>query len=231
MFTLDTFYQSKEWRAFRDLVIMQRMTPEGFVIDEITGKPILKAFDIILHHKEFLTEDNVNDANISLNPDNIQIVSHRTHNYIHNKLGYKRREIYLVYGSPCSGKNTYVDSVMEPGDLLLDADKIKQAITNKSTHILVPQLNPIIFGIRDFMFESIRLKRGYWNNAYIVGGFPLISERERLCKKYGAREIYIDTPKEVCLERLKNDPDGRDIEEWTRFIEEWWRRYKPNDGG
>lgn len=227
MFTLDTFYQSKEWRAFRDLIIMQRMTPEGFVIDEITGKPILKAFDIILHHKEFLTEDNVNDANVSLNPDNIQIVSHRTHNYIHNKLGYKRREIYLVYGSPCSGKNTYVDSVMEPGDLLLDVDKIKQAITNKSTHILVPQLNPIIFGIRDFMFESIRLKRGYWNNAYIVGGFPLISERERLCKKYGAREIYIDTPKEVCLERLKNDPDGRDIEEWTRFIEEWWRRYTP----
>ena len=227
MFTLDTFYQSKEWRAFRDLVIMQRMTPEGFVIDEVTGKPVLKAFDIILHHKEFLTEDNVNDASISLNPDNIQIVSHRTHNYIHNKLGYKRREIYLVYGSPCSGKNTYVDSVMEPGDLLLDVDKIKQAITNKSTHILVPQLNPIIFGIRDFMFESIRLKRGYWNNAYIVGGFPLISERERLCKKYGAREIYIDTPKEVCLERLKNDPDGRDIEEWTRFIEEWWRRYTP----
>lgn len=227
MFTLDTFYRSKEWRAFRDLVIMQRMTPEGFVIDEVTGKPILKAFDIILHHKEFLTEDNVNDANVSLNPDNIQIVSHRTHNYIHNKLGYKRREIYLVYGSPCSGKNTYVDSVMEPGDLLLDVDKIKQAITNKSTHILVPQLNPIIFGIRDFMFESIRLKRGYWNNAYIVGGFPLISERERLCKKYGAREIYIDTPKEVCLERLKNDPDGRDIEEWTRFIEEWWRRYTP----
>ena len=227
MFTLDTFYQSKEWRAFRDLVIMQRMTPEGFVIDEVTGKPILKAFDIILHHKEFLTEDNVNDASISLNPDNIQIVSHRTHNYIHNKLGYKRREIYLVYGSPCSGKNTYVDSVMEPGDLLLDVDKIKQAITNKSTHILVPQLNPIIFGIRDFMFESIRLKRGYWNNAYIVGGFPLISERERLCKKYGAREIYIDTPKEVCLERLKNDPDGRDIEEWARFIEEWWRRYTP----
>lgn len=231
MFTLDTFYQSKEWRAFRDLIIMQRMTPEGFVIDEITGKPILKAFDIILHHKEFLTEDNVNDASISLNPDNIQIVSHRTHNYIHNKLGYKRREVYLVYGSPCSGKSSYINSVMEPGDLLLDVDKIRQAITNKSDHILVPKLNPIIFGVRDYLFESIRLKRGYWNNAYIVGGFPLISERERLCKKYGAREIYIDTSKEVCLERLKNDPDGRDIEEWTRFIEEWWRRYKPNDGG
>ena len=226
-YTLDNFYQSKEWRAFRDVVIAERMNEEGYVIDEVTGKPIVRQYDIILHHKNFLTNDNVNDVNISLNPDNIQIVSHRTHNYIHNKLGYKRREVYLVYGSPCSGKNTYIDSVMEPGDLLVDIDKIKQSITNRSTHILVPSLNPIVFGIRDFLYDSIRTKRGRWNNCYIVGGFPLISERERMCRMYGAREIFIDTPKEICLERLKKNPDGRDIGEWERFIEDWWRKYRP----
>ena len=227
MFTLDTFYQSKEWRTFRDVVIGDRMSSDGFIYDEVTGKPILKAYDIILHHKEYLTNDNVNDVSISLNPDNIQIVSHKTHNYIHNKFGYKRREIYLVYGSPCSGKNTYVDSVMGNGDLLIDIDKIKQALTGRGTHTLVPGLNPIVFGIRDYLYESIRMNRGVWQSCYIVGGFPLISERERLCRKYGAREIFIDTPKEVCLERLKSNPDGRDIAEWSRFIEEWWRRYSP----
>ena len=226
-YTLDNFYTSKEWRTFRDVVINDRISHDGFIYDEVTGKPIVKQYDIILHHMEFLTNDNVNDASISLNPDNIQIVSHRTHNYIHNKLGYKRREVYLVYGSPCSGKNTYIDSVMEPGDLLIDIDKIKQAITNRSTHILVPSLNPIVFGIRDYLYESIRLKRGRWNNCYIVGGFPLISERERICRMYGAREIFIDTPKEICLERLKRNPDGREIGEWSRFIEEWWRKYRP----
>lgn len=208
-------------------MINDRISNDGFIYDEVTNKPILKAYDIILHHTTFLTNENVNDHNISLNPDLIQIVSHKTHNYIHNKLGYKRREVFLVYGSPCSGKNTYVDTVMEPGDLLIDIDKIKQAITNRSTHILVPGLNPITFGIRDFLYESIRLKRGRWNNCYIVGGFPLISERERICRKYGAREIFIDTPKEICLQRLKDDPDGRDIGEWSRFIEEWWARYSP----
>ena len=226
-YTLDTFYSSKEWRRFRDVVINDRISDDGFIYDEVTNKPILKAYDIILHHTTFLTNENVNDHNISLNPELIQLVSHKTHNYIHNKLGYKRREVFLVYGSPCSGKNTYVDTVMEPGDLLIDIDKIKQAITNRSTHILVPGLNPITFGIRDYLYESIRLKRGRWNNCYILGGFPLISERERICRKYGAREIFIDTPKEVCLQRLKDDPDGRDIGEWSRFIEEWWARYSP----
>lgn len=227
MQTLDTFYQSKAWIKLTQLIRQERIDEQGNLICSYCGKPIIKQYDCICHHTEFLTEDNVNDANISLNPNKIVLVHHACHNRIHNKLGYKRREIYLVYGSPCSGKNTYVDAVMKPGDLLLDVDKIKQAITNKSTHILVPALNPIIFGIRDYMFESIRLKRGYWNNAYIVGGFPLVSERERICRKYGAREIYIDTPKDVCLQRLKDNPDGRDEAEWTRFIEEWWRRYTP----
>ena len=81
-YTLDTFYSSKEWRRFRDVVINDRISDDGFIYDEVTNKPILKAYDIILHHTTFLTNENVNDHNISLNPDLIQIVSHKTHNYI-----------------------------------------------------------------------------------------------------------------------------------------------------
>ena len=228
MHTLDTFYTSKAWRSFREVVINERTRPDGLVYDEITGKPILQRYDVILHHILPLTDENVNDAAIALNPSNIQIVSHRTHNYLHNKFGYKRREIYLVYGSPCSGKNTYVDGVMGPGDLLVDIDKIKQAITGKSTHVLVPSLNPIVFGIRDFLMDSLKVQRGKWNNAYIVGGFPLVSERERICKTYGAREVFIDTPKDECLKRLQDDPDGRDVDEWTKYIDQWWSRYRPS---
>ena len=86
MFKLFDFYRSKEWQRFRDIVISERMHDDGFVYDEITGKPIVKKHDIILHHKIELTEDNVNDYSVSLNPDNIMIVSHKTHNAIHNKL-------------------------------------------------------------------------------------------------------------------------------------------------
>ena len=81
---LSEFYRSEEWRTFRQVVINDRMTEDGFILDEETGKPIVKRYDIILHHKEELTEENVFDYNISLNPNNIMIVSHKTHNIIHN---------------------------------------------------------------------------------------------------------------------------------------------------
>lgn len=205
-------------------MINDRISDDGFIYDEVTNKPILKAYDIILHHTTFLTNENVNDHNISLNPDLIQIVSHKTHNYIHNKLGYKRREVFLIYGSPCSGKNTYVDTVMEPGDLLIDIDKIWECVSGCGEYIKPRSLNPIVFGIRDYLMESVRLRRGNWNKAYILSASPLISERERICKRYGARPIHIDTSKEECIARLNNCNDGRNKEQWREYIERYFER-------
>lgn len=226
MVTLDNFYQSKEWIRFRDIVINDRIKEDGFIYDEVTGKPILNRYDIILHHTIFLTDQNVNDHSISLNPDLIQIVSHKTHNQIHNKLGYQRQEIYLVYGSPLSGKSTYVETVREPGDLILDIDRIWKCFSGENLYHKPPKLNAVIFGVRDYIIDSIRIRRGKWNNAYVIGGYPLISERERLCRMLGAREIYIDSTKEECLQRLEQDPE-RDKKEWTDYINAWWERYTP----
>ena len=95
---LTQFYRSEEWEKFRELVISERTRDDGLIYDEVTEKPILKRYDLILHHKIFLTEENVHDYNISLNPENIMIVSHKTHNQIHEKLGHTKREIYIVFG-------------------------------------------------------------------------------------------------------------------------------------
>ena len=224
MWSLYEFYHTKEWEKFREIVIAERMTDEGLILDEVTGKPITKRYDIILHHKIHLTEENVNDRNISLNPENIQIVSHRTHNLIHEKFGYKRKEIYLIYGSPCSGKSTYLDSVKQRGDLIVDVDRIRQCVSGMNTYEIVPALNSVVFGVRDYLMDAVRTRQGKWNRAYIIGGFPLISERERICKQTGAQEIYIEATKEECLRRLDAKPDGRD-KEWKKYIEEWWERY------
>jgi predicted kinase len=224
MFTLDTFYKSKEWQRFRDMVIADRLTEDGYTIDEVTGKPIVNKYDIILHHLIFLTEDNVNDYNISLNPELIQIVSHKTHNLIHNKLGYTKREIYLVYGCPLSGKSTYVNTVAEPGDLIVDINSIWSCISVNSIHS--GKLNAVVFKLRDTLLESVKYRVGRWDNCYIVGGYPLISERERLCKELGAREIFIDTSKEVCLERASKSGYPED---YKKYIEDWWRKFKPGE--
>lgn len=204
---------------------MERVNEDGQLICWHCGKPITDKYDCIGHHTIFLTEDNVNDTNISLNPNLIQLVHHHCHNKIHNKLGYTKREIFLIYGSPLAGKSTYVESIISPGDLLIDIDRIWQCVSGQPSHVKPPRLNAVVFGIRDRLMEMVKYRLGKWDNCYIVGGFPLISERERLCKELGAREIFIDTPKEECLRRLAQS--DRDQESYEKFIEDWWKKYTP----
>lgn len=224
MFTIQNFYKSKDWQKLLEIIKLDRADDNGQIICGHCGKPIVDKYDCIGHHLIFLNDDNVNDPEISLNPDLIQLVHHRCHNKIHNKLGFTKREIFLVYGSPLAGKSTYVAGVAEPGDLIIDINRIWESVSVNRQK--VPKLNAVVFGIRDRLLEMVKYRVGKWDNAYIVGGYPLISERERLCKELGAREIYIDTPKEVCIERLKQSED-RDYSDNLKFIEEWWRRFSP----
>ena len=214
------FYRSEEWETFRKVVINERTKEDGFVYDEVTGKPIVKAYDVILHHKEELTEENVFDHMISLNPDNIMIVSHKTHNLIHNKLGYKVREVFLVYGSALSGKTTWVNENKTDGDLIIDIDNIWECVSGCDRYVKPKRLNAVVFKVRDTLLDAVKYRLGKWNVCYIIGGFALQSERERLCKELGAREVFIDTPKEECLARLEKS--DRNKEEWVRYIDEWF---------
>ena len=224
-YTLENVYQSKEWENLLKIIKSERLNEEGQIICAHCGKPIIQKYDCIGHHLIFLTDENVNDAAISLNPKLIQLVHHRCHNLIHNKFGYVKKEIFLIYGSPLSGKTTYVDSVFTPGDLIVDMDSIFQMISGMPRYHKEKRLNEVAFGIRDYLMDSIKVRRGKWNSAYIIGGFPLISERERISKEYGARQIFIECSKEECLKRLENS--DREKNEWKKYIEDWWTFFRP----
>ena len=219
------FYRSKAWESLTNTLKMERVNEDGQIICAVCGQPIIKMYDCIAHHKIHLTEDNVNDANISLNPDNIDLVHHGCHNKLHNRTGYERRHVYLVYGSPLAGKSSYVKENRTPGDLIVDIDRIWDCISDEG-YMKPTSLKSVAFAIRDTLMESVKQRRGTWNTAYIIGGFPLISDRERIQKEAGAELIFIDTPKEECLKRLEGLDDGRDPEAWRGYIEEWWRLYR-----
>lgn len=231
MFNLSTFYQSKQWRVLLTNVKDERLNDEGLTICEYCGKPIVRVYDCIGHHIEELTEDNVNNVDISLNPSNVMLVHHKCHNIIHNKLGYKYRGVWLVYGAPLSGKSSYVDSVKSEGDLIIDIDNIWECVSGCDRYIKPNRLKSVVFSIRDELLDAVKYRRGKWNNAYIIGGYPLQSERERLCKSLGAKEIYIECTLDECISRLValSDEDMRrkQTRDWIKYIEDWYKLYIP----
>ena len=92
MVTLKDFYHTEKWKKFAKLIKQERLNEDGQLICDYCGHPILKSYDCIAHHSNvYLSEENVNDASIAFNPENIQLVHHRCHNMIHEKTCYKRR--------------------------------------------------------------------------------------------------------------------------------------------
>ena len=223
------FYTGQAWRKLLGVIRAERVNEEGLTICEYCGKPIVKAYDCIGHHIIELDDENIHDASISLNPDNIQLVHHKCHNIIHDKLSYRNKKVYIVYGSPMSGKHTWVNSVKGAGDLIIDIDSIYQCVSGCDRYVKDGRLKGVVFDVRNTLLEAVKYRRGKWCNAYVIGGYPLVSERERLSKELDAELVFIDTSKEECLSRLFSlaDDNARANEDTHDYILSWWDRYTP----
>lgn len=227
--SLHAFYCSKEWRAFRQQVIQARTSPkDGVLYSEYSGQPLLQAYDIVLHHKEPLTMQNVNDVTVSLNPENIMVVSQRDHNEIHARFGYcTQRKVYYIYGAPCAGKTTFVNNIKGNSDLVVDLDNIWQCITGGQRYEKPTALKPIAFALRDNLTELVKTRAGNWERAFIIEGGAVKSIRERKMEQLGAEPIFIDADKQTCLQRLAGD-ETRTPEQkrkWKEYIEQWFNSY------
>lgn len=217
IFNLETFYRSKQWETLRANLMLERIN-NGQLICDYCGKPILKKYDCIAHHKIELTDDNVNDFDISLNPENISLIHFSCHNKQHKRFEGFAQKVYIVYGSPCAGKSTWVKSIAEPDDLILDLDAIWESICTSDKYHKPNRLKANVFGIRDCIIDQIRTRTGMWRNAYIIGGYPLRSDRDRLCDLLRAKPIYIEEQKDICMSRAIND-------QWKEYIDEWFQSY------
>lgn len=220
MYTLSNFYKSKEWVNLLQVLKLERVNADGKLICEHCGKEIVKAYDCIGHHVIELDNNNVNDLNISLNPDNIKLIHFKCHNIIHQRFEGFVQKVYIIYGSPCSGKSTWVQENANKDDLILDIDKIWECICMSDKYNKPNRLKANVFGVRDTLLDQIRTRAGMWRNAFVIGGYPLAADRQRLADKLGAELIFINTSKDECLNRSVND-------EWKKYIEEWWEDYQP----
>lgn len=229
MWTLKSFYKSDEWVKFRQVVINERMD----FIKKVNycskcGKQIVNKYDMIVHHINELTEQNVNDVTVSLNPDNVEIICFDCHNKEHARFGHEaKKKVYIVYGAPCSGKTTWVNSVAQPNDLIVDMDSLHEAISVNNRYDKNDRLNEAVFAMRTALYEVIKYRNGKWHNAFVIIGGALKGDRDRLMMQLNADDfIFIDTSKEECMMRLNSrDMSGEARKKWTKYIDDWFERF------
>jgi hypothetical protein len=220
---LHQFYRSKEWQAFRVAIIAER----GMVCQHC-GKLIAGIGELTLHHIIELTPENIHDADVALNPDNVLVIHHDCHDQIHGRFGYQpKKAVYIVYGMPCSGKSTYVAQMMRRGDLIVDMDRLYEAVTGLLAYDKPDALLPNVRALHNLLLDQIRTRYGKWFNAWVIGGFPDKYQREKLADELGAELIYCECTREEAIARLEMDERRRLIKaEYIGYIDAWLERYQ-----
>jgi len=214
---LHSFYCSKNWR---DLAFRLKVERGGKC--ERCGETPLDWAYLIGHHKIDITEDNVDDPAIALNPALVEIICFDCHNKEHRRFGHSKR-VYIVWGSPLSGKTTTVRQMMRYGDIVLDIDALWEAVTMQPKYSKPDNCRYNMFALRDALLDQIKTRYGQWYDAYIIGGYPDKYERERLSQSLGAELIYCESSKEECLKRLEQSGKPR---AWEQYVNDWWERFE-----
>lgn len=213
---LHSFYCSKPWIDLSyslKIAVNGKCNRCGHMAEDLS--------EMIGHHTVELSEDNVDDPMIALNPELIEIICRDCHNKEHRRFGHKQN-VYIVYGSPLSGKTTLVKQLMQYGDIVLDLDSIWQAITFQPEYIKPNNVRFNVFKLRDEMLQQIKTRYGNWYDAYVISSLPDKYERERLAQSLGAELIYCECSKEECIRRLEES--GKPMV-WLEYIEDWWSKY------
>jgi predicted kinase len=196
---------------------------------EHCGKRVTQARQLTAHHIIELTPDNVHDVTIALNPENVILVHHTCHNEIHKRFGAKRsRSVYLVYGPPFAGKKTFVTDRMMRGDIVVDMDRLFEAVSFQPSYDKPDNLLSNVMGVHNLLLDNIKTRMGKWGDAWVIGGYPEKFKRERLANDLGAELVFIQASRDECLSRLSSDAQRQHVQaEWRGYIEKWFERFQP----
>ena len=125
--------------------------------------------------------------------------------------------VYVVHGPPLSGKTTYVKQHKGPNDLIFDFDLVMAALSGLPVHQHNDNLIGYVLGIRDLILNRLQ-REDRLDNAWII----VTTIRPRLRQALDGLDVeYVELHVDAATakERLRKDPDGRDIATWDRVID------------
>lgn len=236
------FYNSEDWALCKMQVTEERIKRDGGLYCEHCKRLLTKSFNpkennnkraIVFHHITYLNNFNLNDASVAINPNNIAVLCWSCHNQEHNRFNGSaanviEKKVYIITGASCSGKTTFVKERVQEGDIVLDIDDLWQMVSGQPRYVKPNALKPLIFNLRNAIREQIAKGVGTWRNAFVIESLPYATDRKREIERYKAHNVELITmeaTREECLNRLIANPNGRNIKDYTTYINEYFDDY------
>lgn len=174
------FYDSKEWRKTREAYLQS----QHYICERCGGAAS------VVHHIRYIKPWNVNDPDITLNWDNLKAVCEKCHAEEHsqdmkargqaarlNGIAFddegnviKQANVFLVCGSPASGKTTYVAQHKSGKDLVVDLDYLCAALNGETgnVHLNHAPILSVALEVRELLYQIIQARRGRWERAFVI---------------------------------------------------------------
>lgn len=130
------------------------------------------------------------------------------------------RQVYLVTGSPGSGKSHYCKEHAGANDVIFDLDEINVALGGKKHEDNSSRLG-MALAMREAAIMEISNRSGKWQNAYFISASWNRDEIEDLCRILGAKEIAMKTSLEQCKINILNDETREDKVAQIKLAELW----------
>ena len=136
----------------------------------------------------------------------------------------------IITGPPGSGKTAWVHENMKSGETVLDLDAIKCALLgNEDFHAQASEIVPMITVVRDSVFKAISENTNK-ERCYVITTETDLSTLRQWQVYLNAELKVMDTPKEICMERVKNDPTRPDKNVFYSLIDKWFENWKGGEG-
>ncbi len=238
-----SFYDSQAWRKTREAYLQSK----HYICEDCGGAAS------VVHHITYIKPWNVNDPNITLNWDNLKAVCVDCHALEHsqdmkkrggearlNGIAFdeegnviKQANVFLVCGSPASGKTTYVAEHKGKSDLVIDLDYICAALAGETgnVHLDHRPILSVALEVRELLYQIIAERRGKWERAFIITTIADVREMKAVADELRAEIVLMNTALPECLERIKNDPSrvhNRILH--AKLAEEWFEKYNNSRG-
>lgn len=238
-------YNSSEWKFARKKALRR---------DEYTCTKCGAPADEV-HHVKHLTPENVGNPRIAFALDNLtslctgcHIAQHKSERERGNQLWktpfWSRdvgddyafdengmivnniKKVYLVTGCYGSGKTTYIHEHMSVGDLVVDMDYIRAALSFQDVHATVDSLAKTVFSVRDYLYEQVAARKGDWQTAWVSAGLPNRYTRAKVIEQLRAEHIEVKATREECIRRVMLDQTRPEKELHISFVNRWFDEYE-----